>query len=253
MALAAVYAYGTFRATYWLTIPQMIPWHGTLNALGFALPGLLAWHLTRLRGTELQIIVPALGGSPDLAAWENRPVWPGIENGPAKGGRQDAYEGEVGVEAPGVPEPDGAHRRAAAAILCYDIFPPSLVRPVLRREPVQVGDTVGICYHQAPGIDLFFAARVVAHFDEEKGGVWRTGFTYQTLVGHPEFGEETFSVEKDLATGRVIVALRSWSRPGTVLALLFPTWVRRQQVRASRAALEHQKTIRMSLEQHTSR
>ena len=53
------------------------------------------------------------------------------------------------------------------------------------------------------------------------------------LIGHPEFGEETFSVEKDMATGRVIVALRSWSRPGTVLAMLCPPWVRRQQVRAS--------------------
>jgi uncharacterized protein (UPF0548 family) len=239
MGLAALYALSTFRAAYWLTIPQMIPWHGTLNALGFALPGLVAWHLLRLRGTELQIVVRALGGSPNLAEWEKRPIWPGVESGPAKGDRQDAYEREVGVESPGPPEPDGPHRRAAVAILRYDIFPPRLVRPVLRREPIQVGDTVGICYHPAPGIALFLAARVIACFDEEKGGVWRTGFTYQTLVGHAEYGEETFSVEKDLTTGRVIVALRSWSRPGTVLALLWPWWVRRQQVRASRAAVEH--------------
>ncbi len=239
MSLAAVYAVSTFCAAYWLTIPQMIPWHGTLNALGFALPGLLAWHVVRLRGSELQVVVTALGGAPDLAAWERRRIWPGVENGPAKGDRQDAYEREAGVEAPGPPEPGGPHRRAAAAILRYDIFPPSLVRPVLRREPVRAGDTVGIRYHLAPGIGLFFAARVVACFDEEKGGVWRTGFTYQTLVGHPECGEETFSVEKDMTTGRVIVALRSWSRPQTVLALLWPWWVRRQQVRAGRAAAEY--------------
>jgi uncharacterized protein (UPF0548 family) len=243
MSLAAVYALSTFRAAYWLTIPQMIPWHGTLNALGFALPGLLAWNLARLRGTELQIVLPALGGKPDLEAWEKRPLWPGVEDGATKEDRQDAHEREVGVEAPGVPEPNGLHRRAAAAILRYDIFPPRLVRPVVRRAPVQVGDTVGICYHQAPGLDLFFAARVVACFDEEKGSVWRTGFTYRTLVGHPEYGEETFSVEKDMATGRVIVALRAWSRPGTVLALMFAPWVRRQQVRAGRAAPEHLATI----------
>jgi uncharacterized protein (UPF0548 family) len=239
MALAGTYALSTFRAGYWLTIPQMIPWHGTLNALGFALPGLLAWHLRRLRGTELQIVVPALGGAPDLESWEKRPFWPGVENGPGEGDRRDAYEREVGVEGPWAPEPGGVHRRAAEAILRYDIFPPRLVRPALRREPVRVGDTVGIRYHLAPGIELFFAARVVSCFDEEVGGVWRTGFTYRTLVGHPEYGEETFSAEKDLATGRVIVALRSWSRPGTVLARMFAPWVRRQQVRASHAALAH--------------
>jgi uncharacterized protein (UPF0548 family) len=104
---------------------------------------------------------------------------------------------------------------------------------------VQVGDTVGVSYRLAPGIELLFAARVTATFDEERGGVWRTGFTYRTLIGHPECGEETFSVEKELATGRVSVALRSWSRPETVLALLLPLWVRRQQVRAGRAAVAH--------------
>jgi uncharacterized protein (UPF0548 family) len=239
MSLAAIYALSTFRSAYWLTIPQMIPWHGTINAFGFALSGLLAWHVARLRGTELQVVVSALGMSPRLDMWEKRPFWPGVENGPGPGDRQDAYEREAGTEAPGAPEPDGAHCRAAAAILRYDIFPPGLVRPVLRRTPVRVGDTVGICYRLAPGIGLFFAARVTGCFDEEKGGVWRTGFTYRTLIGHPEYGEETFSVEKEMATGRVIVALRSWSRPGTVLALLLPPWVRRQQVRASGAALAH--------------
>jgi uncharacterized protein (UPF0548 family) len=239
MSLAGVYALSTFRAAYWLTIPQMIPWHGTLNALGFALPGLLAWHLARLRGSELQVVVPALGETSHLDGWEKRPLWPGVEDGPGPRDRRDAYEREIGVEPPGPPELAGVHRRAAAAILRYDIFPPRLVRPVLRRAPVQVGDTVGIAYRAAPGVELLFAARVVACFDEERGGVWRTGFTYRTLVGHPEYGEETFSVEKDLATGRVIVALRSWSRPGTVLAMLLPPWVRRQQVRASAAAVAH--------------
>lgn len=45
MALAAVYALGVWLGAGWLSIETMIPWHGTLNALGFALPGLLAWHL----------------------------------------------------------------------------------------------------------------------------------------------------------------------------------------------------------------
>ena len=72
MSLAAVYALSTFQGAYWLTIPQMIPWHGTLNALGFALPGLLAWHIARMRGTELQMVLSVLGEVPCLDEWEKR-------------------------------------------------------------------------------------------------------------------------------------------------------------------------------------
>jgi len=80
---------------------------------------------------------------------------------------------------------------------------------------------------------------VVAVFDgiegTAEGGTWRTGFTYRTLAGHPVAGEETFSVEKDLATGRVRVALRSWSRPASFLARAFRPIARRLQLRGGRA------------------
>ncbi|HMC64696.1 MAG TPA: DUF1990 family protein [Gemmataceae bacterium] len=59
------------------------------------------------------------------------------------------------------------------------------------------------------------------------------------LVGHPMIGEETFSVEKNRATGRIVVALRSWSRPGIVSARLFYPLVRRLQLRAGQAATEY--------------
>ena len=86
--------------------------------------------------------------------------------------------------------------------------------------PLRTGDVVGLRYHLAPGLDLFFASRVVDVFDAPDGGVHRTGFRYRTLVGHPEIGEETFSVETHLTSGVVQVALRSWSRPRSVLARL---------------------------------
>jgi hypothetical protein len=44
LSLAAVYALGQYLKPYWLSVPTMIPWHGILNAFGFALPGLLAWQ-----------------------------------------------------------------------------------------------------------------------------------------------------------------------------------------------------------------
>ena len=94
-----------------------------------------------------------------------------------------------------------------------------------------------------PLVRLFFAARVVDVFDAASDGWWRSGFTYRTLVGHPELGEETFAVEKEVATGRVRVALRSWSRPGTWLARAFAPVVRRLQVGASERALEYLATV----------
>jgi hypothetical protein len=194
------------------------------------------------------------GRSADLASWERRDFSPGVTDGPRVGDRHDAYEREVGFEAPGPPEPHGPHRRLAEAILGYRIFPPELAEGVLRRAPVEVGDTVGIRYHFARGIDLFFAARVIARFDELRpppspGGPpahaprHATGFVYRTLAGHPELGEESFSVEKEPESGIVWVALRSWSRPGTRLARAFGPVVRRLQVKASARALDHLERI----------
>jgi hypothetical protein len=45
MILAAAYAIGQYTDQYWLLIPQMARWHGTANALGFSLCGLLGWTL----------------------------------------------------------------------------------------------------------------------------------------------------------------------------------------------------------------
>jgi YndJ-like protein len=43
MMLVGVYAVGEFTGRYWLLVPEMARFHGTANALGFALCGLLAW------------------------------------------------------------------------------------------------------------------------------------------------------------------------------------------------------------------
>jgi hypothetical protein len=48
MTLAAVYALGMFLGTPWLTIPWMLRTHGVLQALGFTLPTLVAWHAVQL-------------------------------------------------------------------------------------------------------------------------------------------------------------------------------------------------------------
>jgi uncharacterized protein (UPF0548 family) len=178
-------------------------------------------------------------GTPRLERWEARPFH-AMARTPRD--REDVYERELPPEAPG--PPGERFRRVHAAIRAYAIFPPSLVAGVTRR-PIELGDVVGIHYRGFRLVRLFFAARVVEVFDGPGGaegapaGWWRAGFRYRTLLGHPELGEETFAVEKELATGRVRVALRSWSRPGTCLARTFAPIVRRAQVHASHAALAH--------------
>jgi len=179
--------------------------------------------------------------SASLEAWISRPFSPGVELGPRATDQCDTYERAVAHEPPGAPLADGPFRRAASAILRYDIFPPSRLQRVVAREPVELGDTVGARYHIAPGFDLLFASRVVEVFDavDVERNLHRAGFTYRTLAGHPEFGEETFAVEKDLESGAVSVSLRSWSRPGGLLTRIGWPLARRIQVGASRDALAH--------------
>jgi hypothetical protein len=194
----------------------------------------------------MQIIWRFLGQRPDLATVEPLPLTPGVGIGPGPGDWQDSYDRVMAQEAPGVPEPDGPFDALSKAILGYEIFPPRLVSGVLSRNPVQLGDTYGICYHVMPGIDFFFAGRVTAVFREEADGICRTGFTFRTVIGHPELGEETFWVEKNKATGTVRAGLRSWSRPGTWWTRLGKPFARRTQVRACYAALDHLQQVAQS-------
>src|SRR5258708_10368420 len=187
----------------------------------------------------MRVIWRFLGQRPYLNDLERLPLSPGVENGPRHRDRRDCYERVVVEESPGEPERDGPYERLAEAINRYDIFPKWMVEGVIRRAPLQVGDTVGIVYHFMPGVDLFFSARVVACFDKREARNWRTGFTYQTMTGHQELGEETFMVEKDLTSGRITVSMRSWSRFGLLLTRLAYPYARWVQVRAGRAALDH--------------
>jgi uncharacterized protein (UPF0548 family) len=184
----------------------------------------------------MDLVLP--GQRERLERWTGRGFSPGSERGPGARDLRLSVERHVGDAPPGPPAPGGPHARVAAAIFAYQVFPPSIVRGVLARVPVAPGDTVGISYRVVGGVRLFFAARVVACVDGARAGVWRSGFTYRTLAGHPELGEEDFVVEKELTTGRVSVALRSWSRAGGWLTWVGTPVMRLAQRRASLAALD---------------
>jgi uncharacterized protein (UPF0548 family) len=185
----------------------------------------------------MKVIWRFLGQAPRLEPLERFPPSPGVADGPGPGDRRDRHERVVARERPGPPEAGGPFRRLAEAVFAYDIYPQWMVRGVLRR-PVRPGDTYGICYRLLPGVELFFGGRVTTVFDGPDGAGWRAGWTFHTLTGHPELGEETFSVEKD-AEGVVRVTLRAWSRPGLWLTRAVAPYTRRVQLRAARAALDH--------------
>ena len=89
------------------------------------------------------------------------------------------------------------------------------------------------------GFGLGFGTRVRSAGRFEQDGWLHSGFSYTTLEGHPELGEAWFWVEKHLASGRVRIHLKSWSRPGNLMARVMRPMARRMQVRANRLALDH--------------
>jgi hypothetical protein len=186
----------------------------------------------------MRIIWRLFGQRPNLSDCETLPLSHGVEAGPAPEDRRSRVERFVAHERPGPPEPDGAYQRLAAAIRAFEVFPSWLLTGLLKRTPLQVGDTFGSCFHTHLGVDLFFAGRVTHSFDEFADGLWRAGFAFQTVQGHPAIGEERFCVEKIVSTGAVRLRIESWSRPAlwqTRLAAPFLRWI---QTRAVNAALD---------------
>jgi uncharacterized protein (UPF0548 family) len=179
------------------------------------------------------------GSEPDLRRWIARGYPPTILVGPRPSDNRDRHARVIAREPSGEPLPDGPFRRVASAILEYRAFPPWLMTRVMERTPVQVGDTVGLTYRLLPRLRMFVASRVIAVFNDPS----RAGFTYRTLTGHAELGEETFAVEKNRETGEVTASLTAWSRPGHWLTRIGYPYARWCQRNAGRAALDHLEAI----------
>jgi uncharacterized protein (UPF0548 family) len=86
-----------------------------------------------------------------------------------------------------------------------------------------VGKTVLLVWRFGP-FRIFAPCRIVWTVDDPD----RTGFGYGTLPGHPEQGEESFTVEKN-AAGDVWFVVRAFSRPATWFARLGAPITRRIQ------------------------
>jgi uncharacterized protein (UPF0548 family) len=123
---------------------------------------------------------------------------------------------EVGATAR-EPLPDGYHHvrasrslgivdldEAAEAIMTWQMQERSDVRRVSGPTRATVGADVTFRF-----LGQKIPCRVVDVVDEPD----RRGFAYGTLPGHPEKGEERFTVERDPATGEVTVMVTAFSNP----------------------------------------
>jgi len=91
------------------------------------------------------------------------------------------------------------HERTGLQVLASDI-------------PLRM-DTVVLMRWGLGALSLRIPCRVVDVVDEPH----RQGFTYGTLAGHPEAGEERFLVER-LDDGRIVFTITAISRPASALA-----------------------------------
>lgn len=178
------------------------------------------------------------GMKPDLAKWERRSVHPLAARDKVPNPYHDCNFATLAVEAPGEPEADGPFARLEQSILDYQIFGSEIGRPVMRKGPVSVGDTVGLHYNFLGPLRIVIACRVVEVFHRQRlENGWRSGFIYRTLERHPELGEEIFEVTK-LDSGPVIFRIEAWSQPNLWLIKRLKFWARAIQAEAAESVME---------------
>lgn len=104
--------------------------------------------------------------------------------------------------------------RAADTVLSWRMHRRAGLRVDAEHPTARAGDVVVLRLGAGP-LAVTAPCRVVTVFDEAD----RRGFTYGTLPGHPECGEESFVVARD-AAGNVTVTITAFSRPARAITRL---------------------------------
>ncbi|UOG75685.1 DUF1990 domain-containing protein [Hymenobacter tibetensis] len=132
----------------------------------------------------------------------------------------DDYETELPAETPGPPAAHGAWASACEVLRNYTFPPPNLITGIfVPDQPLE--QRVMVLRGQFLGFSFWFGVRIGGVTDERRslpeGGeeqVW--GYNYRTLEGHFERGEITFTVHKNLTTGRVVFRIHAFSQTGRI-------------------------------------
>ena len=100
--------------------------------------------------------------------------------------------------------------------------------------PIKEGEVVAMLARSF-GIWWLNPCRIIAVMNED-GPVKRFGFTYGTLPGHVESGEERFLIEWNCSDNCVWYDILAFSRPRHILAWLGYPWIRHLQKRFRQAS-----------------
>jgi uncharacterized protein (UPF0548 family) len=122
--------------------------------------------------------------------------------------------------------------RAVDALRRWQMFQIPWIKLCWPSTPIEVGATVAVLASHL-GFWSLNACRVV-YVLEDRGGCERFGFAYGTLSGHPEIGEERFTVEFHSKDESVWYDIYAFSKPASPLARLAYPYARRLQRRFAR-------------------
>jgi uncharacterized protein (UPF0548 family) len=125
-------------------------------------------------------------------------------SGATDGLRYDTYSGVIGHD----------WARACDGLRAWAAHAGADIRVVPEAAPLTVGETIVGCGPVLGPLHVVIPCRISSVVDAAD----RFGFTYVTLPGHPECGEETFVLSRD--GDDVVLTMSSYSRPAELLAQL---------------------------------
>ncbi len=234
MSLALGWSWSMRFSWQFLELESMAATHGSLNALGFGLLGLLGLNaLVADSSPETAVANVHLGRPSDevlqrLAAHAahqattNPPGLLGHRRTPT-GFRYTTWQRTV---------EHGDFGAAADAIRQWRAHDAARIDRCPTRPKIAEGETLALAIPIGP-ISISATCRIIDVIDEPD----RFGFTYATLPHHPEDGEESFIVTRH-ADGRVDFTITAVWRPATVANRLCPPVTRALQNRVVNQYLE---------------
>ncbi|UYZ57635.1 DUF1990 domain-containing protein [Hymenobacter latericus] len=137
------------------------------------------------------------------------------------GWQLDDYGTDLPAEPPGPPVAGGSFEAAKQVLLNYSFPPPDLITGIFVPEQ-PLAERVMLLRGRFLGFTFWFGVRIGGVIDEQRTPspddgpeqVW--GYNYRTLEGHFEKGEITFTVHKQLRTGRVRFQVKAYSQPDRI-------------------------------------
>ena len=115
-------------------------------------------------------------------------------------------------------------------------MPASMVE-IKNAGPIEVGQIVGVLF-RGLGVWSLNPARILEVHSSDANDQTTFGFTYGTVKGHVEQGEERFLLIWDRATDEIIYEIEAVSRPKHVLAWLAYPYSRLMQAKFRKLSCE---------------